>query len=71
MLLFLYTPLCTSDIFPEEPNAKMLARDYISYEGKTLYVEKTEDGNYQLLQLLSTDPQDFLNEQFFPGNILS
>lgn len=69
--MILYTPLCESDIFPTEEDEKQLAREYVSYAGKTLYVEKTTDGSYELLQLLSTDPQDYLNSQFSPGTIIS
>lgn len=66
--MILYTPLNQSDIFPmdsEDP----IKRQCVSYQGKLLYVEEFEKGSYELLQLLSTDPQDFLNTEFSPGNI--
>lgn len=69
--MILYTPLCESDIFPESADEAQMARQFISYQGRTLHVEKTNDGSYQLLQLLSTDPHDYLNDQFAPGNIIS
>lgn len=67
--MILYTPLAQEDIFPEtaDPTA---GRHFVTYEGRTVYVEQTADGSYQMLRLLSTDPQDFLNERYAPGSIL-
>ncbi|WP_449353934.1 YlzJ-like family protein [Virgibacillus natechei] len=58
-----------AEIFPQPPDS-LAGRHVISYEGRSLYVEEKDDGSYQLLQLMSTDPQDFLDEKFTPGNIL-
>ena len=63
--MVLYTPLCQSDIFPDDDSHSN--RECITYQGKTLYVEENKDGSYELLQLMSTDPQDFLNTSFSPG----
>ncbi|HLR66195.1 YlzJ-like family protein [Virgibacillus alimentarius] len=68
--MILYTPLSQTDIFPDS-NDSFNNRQWVSYHGMELYVEKRKDGSYQLLQLLSTDPQDFLNSNFTPGTILS
>lgn len=65
----LYTPLSETDIFPASEK-EFTNRHYVSYQGKELYVEQTGDGNYQLLQLLSTDPHDFMNSNYNPGTIL-
>jgi YlzJ-like protein len=64
-----YTPLSEHEIFPtsEEDYGN---RQCISYDGKPVYVDKNEDGTYQLVQLLSTDPQDFLNERYLPGTFI-
>ncbi|GAB3794911.1 YlzJ-like family protein [Virgibacillus kimchii] len=68
--MILYTPLSQEDVFPTANDAYS-NRQFMSYEGKSVYVEQNNDGSYQLLQLMSTDPQDFLNEKFTPGSILS
>ncbi|WP_164215510.1 YlzJ-like family protein [Virgibacillus sp. YIM 98842] len=68
--MILYTPLSQEDIFPTA-NSSYNNRQFISYEGRSVYAEQMEDGSYQLLQLMSTDPQDFLDEKFTPGSILS
>lgn len=64
-----YTPLDINDIYPNDEEL-MAKRHCVNCNGKKLYVEQKEDGNYEVLQLLSTDPKDFMNEQYTPGNIL-
>lgn len=67
--MILYTPLSEADIFPTSAEAFSKNKS-VSYQGKSLYVEEKGDGSFQLLQLLSTDPQDFMDENFSPGTIL-
>lgn len=67
--MILYTPLCQEDIFPVD-HEYFSTHQYISYQGKVLFVEEIEKGSYELLQLVSTDPQDYLNKDFAPGTIL-
>lgn len=67
--MILYTPLAQSDIFPEDN--RNTNRLIVNHQNRPLYVEKNEDGNYQVLQLLSTDPNDFMDPQYQPGSILS
>jgi hypothetical protein len=66
--MILYTPLSQADIFPENSN-DYSKRQCVSYQGKLLFVEEVDKGSYELLQLLSTDPQDFLDKKYSPGNI--
>ncbi|MFD2044160.1 YlzJ-like family protein [Ornithinibacillus salinisoli] len=67
--MILYTPLSESDIFPHDPGESN-NRECISYNGKQVFVERNNDGTYQLLQLLSTNPQDFLDANYTPGTLL-
>ena len=62
----LYTPLSIEEIYPQEEENHHL----VTYQGKSLYVKKNEHGELQLVQLLSTNPQDFLNTAFTPGTII-
>jgi hypothetical protein len=66
--VILYTPLSQSDIFPPSDEG-FKNRECISYDGKMMLADKNLDGSYQMVQLLSTDPQDFL--KFSPGSILN
>ena len=67
--MILYTPLSESDIFPTTDNT-YANRQCVTYEGRTVFVEKNNNGEYQLVQLLSTDPQDYLNDKYTPGSII-
>jgi len=64
--MILYTPLSEADIYPED-YSETSKRKSVLHEGRLLYVEELEPGSYQLLQLLSTDPQDFLDAKYTPG----
>lgn len=64
--MILYTPLQKTDIFPSEDDRGV---QYISHEGRTLCVSETEEGTYELVQLLSSDPQDYLDAKYMPGAI--
>lgn len=66
--MILYTPLSQADIFPSSDD-NYAKRQCVSYQGKMLYVEETKKGTFELLQLLSTDPQDFMDSKYTPGNI--
>lgn len=65
--MILYTPLAYQDIFPED-NQEIQA---VEWQGRTVFVSKNKDGNYQINQLISSDPNDYLNPDFLPGRIIS
>lgn len=65
--MVLYTPMCQDDIFPT--NNDQSNRKCITFEGKMVYVEDLNDGSYKMLQLMSSDPQDFLNTNYSPGTL--
>ncbi|SHF52883.1 YlzJ-like family protein [Ornithinibacillus halophilus] len=67
--MILYTPLSENDVFPTN-ETDYTNRQCVSYNGKSCYVEQTENGEYRILQLLSTDPKDFLDMSYTPGNII-
>jgi len=64
--MILYTPVPQSEIYTTS-SEEYTKFQSISYQGKMCLAEQQQDGSYQLKQLLSTDPQDFLDEQFTPG----
>lgn len=43
----------------------------IQVDGVKLQVEELQNGQYRINQLLSTDPSDFLNPKFQPGNLIT
>ncbi|MFC2950056.1 YlzJ-like family protein [Virgibacillus sediminis] len=67
--MILYTPLSEHEIFPQSEE-QFSNRHLLSINGRSLYAERKNDGSYQILQLLSTDPQDYMDENYTPGNII-
>ena len=61
-----YTPLSYHDIYQQDT----AQYEMIQYKGKMVSVQKNEQQQYQIMQLVSTDPNDFLNQAFTPGSIL-
>lgn len=65
--MILYTPVSMTDIFPSEEQSRC---ELISSNGKQVLARGLEDGSYQVEQLISTDPQDFLDGGLAPGMII-
>ncbi len=65
-----YTPLSEHDIYEDDPTSYE-KQHIVSLNGKSMKVNQMDDGSYQLVQLLSTDPQDYLDQRYIPGTILS
>lgn len=68
--MILYTPLSSHDVFPYE-NEGQAHFHVVSLEGTSLYVKQTDKEQLEIIQVLSTDPQDFLNEHIQPGQKIS
>jgi len=65
-MMVLYTIMHHDDIYPSKTTPPELK----SYAGKQCYVMNNNDGSYEIVQLLSTNPQDFLEGKFQPGTII-
>ncbi len=65
-----YTPLSEHDIYEDDPKSYEKQR-IVSVNGKNMKVYDNDDGTVQLIQLLSTDPQDYLDQNYIPGNTFS
>lgn len=65
--MILYTPLSAADIFPEEQGIRS---ELINCNGKQFLAKNLDNGTYEIEQLLSTDPHDYLNADYMPGNML-
>ncbi|MBO8155178.1 MAG: YlzJ-like family protein [Bacillaceae bacterium] len=64
--MILYTPLSEHDIFPVDDQEYEQFK-WVEVEGKMIKVQKQNDGSYTILQFLSTNPQDYLNTSYIPG----
>ncbi|MDS1029055.1 YlzJ-like family protein [Bacillota bacterium LX-D] len=66
--MLIYTPLpleCVFDGFNQKRSFKQL-----SYHGVKLIVEEVDSNQGRISQILSTNPEDFLNPLLQPGNIV-
>jgi hypothetical protein len=68
--MILYTMMPQELIFPyvNESNSN---QQMVSYQGIPLLVESTDGQNAQVIRILSTDPQHYLDNQICPGAKIS
>ncbi|MFC0043614.1 YlzJ-like family protein [Metabacillus iocasae] len=57
-------------IFPMESTAYE-NQQTIEYNGISFVVMENAQKQYQIVRMLSTNPQDYLNSEYIPGQILS
>ncbi len=67
--MILYTPLPVEEVL-RDVREKEIARSYVTHQGRTFYVDEHPNGELMLSQLLSTDPNDYLNKNYEPGTPL-
>lgn len=66
----LYTMMPHELIFPQEVGAAP-KQQMINYQGIPLLVEFTDQQNVQVIRVLSSDPQHYLDERICPGAKIS
>ncbi|MDQ0156756.1 YlzJ-like family protein [Robertmurraya andreesenii] len=68
--MILYTMMPHDLIFPTDENdyGKQLT---VTYDGIPLMVEKTENAEYRVIRVLSSDPNHFLHQKYAPGSKIS
>lgn len=64
--MILYTPICPEEIFSNEEENKIIQ---VNYRGRNVCCKQHVDGGYEIVQLNSSNPQDFLDASFSPGAI--
>ncbi len=68
--MILYTILPHEAVFPTEQSAYEQQK-MIEWNGVQLLVERTSLTECRVVQVLSTNPQDYLNEATQPGQMLT
>lgn len=68
--MILYTMMPHELIFPCEADAYTKQRT-IMYQGVPLLVELADNQTVEVLRVLSTNPQHFLDERYYPGTKIS
>ncbi|PLS06573.1 YlzJ-like family protein [Neobacillus cucumis] len=68
--MILYTMMPNELIFPTEMEAESKQK-MITYQGVQMLVEPTDSEHVQVVRILSTDPQHYMNDQLCPGAKIS
>ncbi|MEN6411162.1 MAG: YlzJ-like family protein [Veillonellales bacterium] len=53
-----------------QPQGSLPPYEEIEYTGTKMQVTKLSDNQWQIIRILSTDPQDYLREDIQPGTVL-
>lgn len=69
--MILYTMMPYELVFPDEADSGMKQQQMVNYQGIPLLVELTDQQNVQVIRILSSDPQHFLDERVCPGAKIS
>ncbi|AUO10871.1 YlzJ-like family protein [Priestia megaterium] len=69
--MILYTMMPQELIFQQSYPQEQSQPKLINHNGIPVIVEENEQKQQQIVRILSTNPQDYLNENYYPGQILS
>ena len=58
------------ELWNGEQDEKATFEEVISYQGVSLSVSREGLGRYRVRRILSTDPNDFLSSEIYPGAVL-
>lgn len=68
--MILYTPVSMESIFANSTESALEMKVF-QYKGRTMMGYASSDGRYQISRLISTCPQDYLDERFQPNRYVS
>lgn len=68
--MILYTMMPQELIFPNDVES-FSRQQTVTYQGVSLIVEQTDSQNVQVVRILSSDPQHYLDERICPGAKIS
>jgi len=69
--MILYTMMPQELNFQQSYHQEQSQPKLINHNGIPVIVEENEQKQQQIVRILSTNPQDYLNENYYPGQILS
>ncbi|MED3978000.1 YlzJ-like family protein [Priestia megaterium] len=69
--MILYTMMPQELIFQQSYQQEQSQPTLVNHNGIPVIVEENEQKQQQIVRILSTNPQDYLNENYYPGQILS
>ncbi|WP_019242246.1 MULTISPECIES: YlzJ-like family protein [Bacillus] len=67
--MILYTIMPQESVFPADENSYNQYESFY-YKGVLVTAERTSTSRYRIVQISSTDPNDYLNSEFQPGSCI-
>lgn len=67
--MILYTPIPSEMIFPED-DSHFAKQQTVEIDGGLLVVEPTSTDEYKIVRLISSDPSLYLNQKYYPGQMI-
>ncbi|WP_312473026.1 YlzJ-like family protein [Neobacillus sp.] len=68
--MILYTMMPNELVFPYDSES-VSKQQMVNFQGIPLLVEATDQQNFQVIRILSSDPQHFMDEKICPGAKIS
>jgi hypothetical protein len=68
--MILYTTMPQEFIYPPEVDS-YTKQQTVTYQGVSLIVEQSDSQNVQVVRILSSDPQHYLDQRICPGAKIS
>ncbi|OWZ84305.1 YlzJ-like family protein [Natranaerobius trueperi] len=68
--MILYTPVALEDVHKGQSDNQQQFHE-IEHKGRTVIVEPVNSFQGKVVRLISTDPNDFLDPTYQPGNMIS
>ena len=68
--MILYTSMPLELVYPTE-DQDYSQQKMITYKGIPMIVSETENRSYQVIRIMSSDPQHYLDTSCHPGSIIS
>jgi hypothetical protein len=71
--MILYTILPDQAVLPEEDEVEEHAKKqrFIEMDGLLLLIEPISESECKIVRMISSDPQNYLDSRYQPGNIVS
>lgn len=68
--MILYTILPDEAVLEGEEAEQFEKQRFIELDGRQLLIEPSGESEWKIVRLISSDPQDYLNERYQPGTIV-
>ncbi|MBU8907355.1 YlzJ-like family protein [Desertibacillus haloalkaliphilus] len=68
--MILYTMMPEELIFPHD-HESFNKQKTLEVEGGLLVVEQVNPNEYQVVRLISSDPAQYMNQKYSPGNVIN